>query len=159
MRESVFFEVRLRRFDVWQLSVGVVAALAIAAVTAWAVAMFDTQQESGRALVVGLAAVLALSTVAVALSLARIEGGVLACRDGVWSFAPQVGAVRAGALEVAIDLGAFLLLRVGDRRRASAWLPVQRRGLESEWHALRCAVYSPPPVAGDSPTASSLTSE
>ena len=22
------------------------------------------------------------------------------------------------------------------------WLPVQRRGLESQWHALRCAVYS-----------------
>ena len=49
--------------------------------------------------------------------------------------------------------GAFMLLVLtrlhGSNRLARRWLPVQRRGLEADWHALRCAVYSPPPVAPD----------
>lgn len=159
MRDSVFFEVRLRRFDVWRAAVYGVAAVAIAAVAAWAAAMVDSQSGSGRALVVAFASALALATVAVALSLARVEGGVLACRDGVWTFAPDLGLARAGRLEVAIDLGAFLLLRLGDRPRGSVWLPAQRRGLEAEWHALRCAVYSPPRVAPGSPATPPLTPE
>ncbi len=52
------------------------------------------------------------------------------------------------AVAVAVDLGSFLLLTLagtGDgERRSRRWLPVQRRGLENDWHALRCAVYSPP---------------
>ena len=159
MRESVFFEVRLRRFDVWRVAVGVVAAVAVAAVAAWAVAMPDLPSSSPRAAVVALAVALGAATVAVAVSLARIEGGLLVCRAGVWSFACDAGPIRTGALEVAIDLGAFLLLRLCERRRTSIWLPVQRRGLESQWHALRCALYSPPPVAGAAPAASPRTAE
>ncbi len=159
MRESVFFEVSVRRFDLWQAVVGIVAAIAIAAVTAWAVSMLDTQSTSGRAAVVALAVVLGAGTIAVAMSLARRKGGVLACRDGIWTFSSTAGTTGTGALRVAIDLGAFLLIRLGDRRRTSLWLPVQRRGLESEWHALRCAVYSPPPAAGGSPAAPASTSE
>jgi hypothetical protein len=57
---------------------------------------------------------------------------------------------------VAIDLGGWLLLRfyaepvrraAGDamrRGRTPAWIAVQRRGLEADWHAIRCTVYSPP---------------
>ncbi len=156
MRQRLLFEARLRHFGVWRFAVGVMAALAIAAAAAWAGAMFDSQSASGRTFVVGLAVVLGLATIAVALSLARVDPGVLACRDGAWTFVADGGAVREGALEVAIDLGAFLLLRLGDRGRTSAWLPVQRLGLEGEWHALRCAVYSPPPVAGAPSTAPPL---
>ena len=159
MRESVNFEVRLRRFAFWQTAVGVVAALGGAAVVAWAVAMFDSQSPAARPFVVGFALVLAAATTAVALSLARVQGGVLALREGAWTFAPYVGPIRSGALEVAIDFGAFLLLRLGASRRTSVWLPVQRGGLEAEWHALRCAVYSPPPAAAGAPKASQLTTE
>jgi hypothetical protein len=159
MRESVFFEVRLRRFGVWRVAVGLVAALAIAVDAAWSVAMFDSQSASGRALVVGVAVLLGVATIAVALSLARVDAGVLACRDGVWTFAADGGAVRAGALAVAIDLGPFLLLRLGDHLRTSVWLPVQRRGLDREWHALRCAAYSPPPAVAGTPSAASLSAE
>jgi len=64
--------------------------------------------------------------------------------------AAQIEAV-AGEVEVALDFGAWMLLRFrpasGVHREGSArWLPVQRRGLESHWHALRCAVYSPRPA-------------
>ena len=62
MRESVFFELRLRRFGVWQGAVWLVAGAAIAAVAAWALTMFDSEQ-SGRALVIAVAAGLSLATI------------------------------------------------------------------------------------------------
>ena len=159
MRESVFFELKLRRFGVWRVAVWLVAGAAIAAVAAWAVAMFASQPESGRALVMAVAAGLSLATIGLAFSLARVEGGLLTCSDGVWTFVPDTGVRRSGTLEVAMDLGAFLLLRLVERRRTIAWLPVQRRGVETQWHALRCAVYSPPPLAAGAPTAPALPSE
>jgi len=60
---------------------------------------------------------------------------------------------------VAVDLGAFLLLRLVEQRRTIVWLPVQRRGVESQWHALRCAAYSPLPLAARAPTVGALPSE
>ena len=159
MRESVFFELRLRRFGVWRVAVWLVAGAAIAAVAAWAVALLDSQPASGRALVMAVAVGLALATIGLALSLARVEGGLLTCSDGVWTFVTDTGARSTGTLEVAMDLGAFLLLRLVERRRTIAWLPVQRRGVATQWHALRCAVYSPPPLAAGAPTAPALPTE
>jgi hypothetical protein len=53
-----------------------------------------------------------------------------------------------GNVAVVIDLGPWMLLRfTADAPPRTTWLPVQRRGLEAQWHALRCAVYSPRPVA------------
>jgi hypothetical protein len=130
-----------------------VSLAATPAMMAWAAAMWESQATAGRALVGAVAAGLSLATVAIAISLGRVERGLLTCRDGVWSFASDTGVCRSGTLEVAMDLGAFLLLRLVDQRRTSAWLPVQRRGLEAQWHGLRCAVYSPPPLAVGSSTA------
>jgi len=151
MRESVFFEASLRRFEVWRGAVVVVGVLAISALTAWAVAMSASGQEPGAMLVVAVAMLLGVVTASAIWSLTRVGSGVLSCRDGIWTFVPDVGVARSGVLEVAIDLGAFLLLRLG-RGGAGLWLPVQRRrGLESQWHALRCAVYAPPAVVDVSP--------
>src|SRR6188508_2331869 len=147
MRERVFFELRLSRFGVWRVAVLLVAGAAIAAVAAWAVAMLDSQPETGRMLVMAVAAGLLLATTGLAISLARVEAGLLTCSDGLWAFAPDRGQRRTGTLEVAVDLGAFLLLRLVEQRRTIVWLPVQRRGVESQWHALRCAAYSPLPLA------------
>jgi hypothetical protein len=159
MRENVFFELRLRRFGVWRVAVWSIAGAAIVAVAAWSAGMWDSQPESGRALVVAVAAGLALLTTGLAFSLARIKAGVLICADGAWSYASDAGLRRCGTLEVAMDLGAFLLLRLVDERRRNTWLPVQRRGLEAKWHALRCAVYSPPPLAAGEPASLALPSE
>ena len=142
MRESVFFEARLRRFGVWRGAVFAIGTAAIAVAVAWAIAMSASASEGGATLVGAAAALLCAATMAAVWSLARVEAGVLSCRDGIWTFAPDVGAPRAGALEVALDLGGFLLLRL-DPERAGPWLPVQRRGLEAHWHALRCAVFAP----------------
>ena len=158
MRESVFFELRLRRFGVWQGAVWLVAGAAIAAVAAWALTMFDSEQ-SGRALVIAVAAGLSLATIALAVSLVLVEGGLLTRSEGVWTFLSDTGARRTGTLEVSMDLGAFMLLRLVERQRTIAWLPVQRRGVETQWHALRCAVYSPPSFSGGAPTAPGFPSE
>jgi hypothetical protein len=142
MRESVFFEAPVRRFGVWRVAVLVVGALAISAVAAWAVAMSASEPEQGATLALAVAAVLGAGTAWVAGSLSRVEGGILSCRDGLWTFVSDGGATCSGTLEVAIDLGAFLLLRL-DAAGGGPWLPVQRGGLERQWHALRCAVYAP----------------
>jgi len=159
MRESVFFELRLRRFGVWRVAVWLVDGAAMAAVAAWTVAMLDSQPESGRVLVMAVAAGLLLATTGLAISLARVEAGLLTCSDGLWAFAPDRGQRRTGTLEVAVDLGAFLLLRLVEQRRTIVWLPVQRRGVESQWHALRCAAYSPLPLAARAPTVGAVPSE
>ena len=55
-------------------------------------------------------------------------------------------------LSVAVDLGNWMLLRLlpahGASARRTIWLPVQRRGMQTQWHALRCAVHSPRPATG-----------
>ena len=149
MRENPPFEVRLRRFDVWRAAIALVAIGAVAAVSAWAWATAAARAGESIAWVFAVAAALAAATIAAALSLARVPGGVLACRDGVWSFAPDTGPAVAGPLTVALDCGAFFLLRIG-RGRDRVWLPVQRRGLERDWHSLRCALYSSPRPAATS---------
>jgi len=123
------------------------------------VTTFDSQPQSGRTLVVGVAVGLSLAVIALGLSLARVEGGLLTCSDGIWAFVPDTGVRRTGTVEVAIELGSFLLLRLVEQRRTGVWLPVQRRGVEGQWHALRCAVYSPPPLAAGASTAPALPSE
>jgi hypothetical protein len=61
---------------------------------------------------------------------------------------PSDGATESGPwrAQVALDWGSFMLLRLDspeapDRWRVR-WLPVQQRGLQPEWHALRCALHS-----------------
>ena len=147
MRESPPFEVRLHRFATWRAAVATVALAAVAASCAWAWSTASTGDTDGVAWLVATALVLALATLAVALSLARVPPGVLACRDGRWTFTADSGRTVAGALTVALDCGAFFLLRIDGAAHARVWLPVQQRGLEREWHALRCALYAPARMA------------
>jgi hypothetical protein len=83
--------------------------------------------------------------------------------DGVdwWLRRPTDGGEpRVGKVAVALDLDRWLLLRfradgldglaAGPRTQ---WLALQRREHPAEWHALRCALYSPAvlPVAPEGP--------
>jgi hypothetical protein len=156
MRESGNFEVRLRRFEVWRWAVAAVALAAGATLLTWAWLTLASRAGDDVVLAALATTVLAIVTIAAAVSLARANAGVLACRDGQWSFLPDAGPNRSGPLTVAIDWGSFLLLRIDSGRRAQLWLPVQRRGLEREWHALRCAVYSPPRAVANSATVVAL---
>ncbi len=129
-----------------------VAGAAIAAVATWGGLALATR-SSDSALIAAVAAAMACASALLARSLARVEPGTLACADGAWTFAIDRGGVErteSGALAVALDLGSFVLLSLtrteASHRPARRWLPVQRRGLEGDWHALRCALYSPPPA-------------
>ena len=80
--------------------------------------------------------------------------------DGVdWWLAAPVDAAepRVGKVAVALDLDRWLLLRFradglevpapGPRTR---WLALRRHEHPAEWHALRCALYSPAASSGAS---------
>jgi hypothetical protein len=85
----------------------------------------------------------ALLMLACAVSLWRVPAQSLRWDGGVW----QLDGVP-GELKAAIDLGPWMLLNfTPEMSGGTSWLPIQRRGLETQWHALRCAVYSPRPVA------------
>jgi hypothetical protein len=165
MRERPSCAVELRCFGVWRWAVALVAATAMAAMAAWA-GLALANHSSDSAAIAAVATALAGLSLWLAASLARVDGGTLACVDGCWTFAYKrrgVDRIEAGALAVALDLGSFLLLTLtrtaGPRRLARRWLPVQRRGLEADWHALRCAVYSPPPATPDAVAANELLTE
>jgi hypothetical protein len=99
-------------------------------------------------------ALAALASLGLAASLWRQPAVRLRWDGSAWAAAPAAdpAAERPGRLDVAIDLGSFLLLRfvpAGETGPAAArWIPVGRAGLEHEWHAFRCAVHSPAPPAG-----------
>jgi hypothetical protein len=141
----------IQRFGVWRLAVGIVGAATICTLWSWVVLAPWGQLMAAR-IAVGLVGLLIL---ALTVSLWRMPSGTLRWSGASWSFArlaesPATPVV--GEVDVAIDLGAFLLLRFASPdargRRAVRWLAVQRRGLEREWHSFRCAVYSPRPAPG-----------
>ncbi len=165
MRERPSCAVELRNFSVWRAAVLGVALTAIATLAAWA-GLALANPVSGSVLVAVAAAALAVASAVAAVSLMRVEPGTLSSVDGAWSYTVRrdgAERIESGVLSVALDLGSFMLLTLVHvdlpHRRARRWLPVQRRGLESGWHALRCAVYSPPPVTPDRAAASGPLSE
>ena len=157
MRESLTVEVDVRRFRAWRIAVILVASAAAASLATWA---FSRQGMSLAASWL-VAALGAAGSAWVARSLTDVAGGRLRGAGGGWSFSPGASdgvvgtAVDDGAdaveLEVAMDLGSFMLLRLspapGAAGRRVRWLPVERAGIESRWQALRCAVYAPRPAA------------
>ena len=148
MRASPPIEVALTRFGLWRAGVLLAAFVTVAAVGAWLMLGHD---QLGSAFSI-LSLVVTLAVVAAAASAARVKPTRLTWNGSGWQLSRsgvgQETPVR-GEVSVAIDLGVWMLLRFvagsRGRRRCVVWLPVQRRGLEAQWHALRCAVCSPQP--------------
>ena len=142
--------ITVARFRAWRAGVAVVALAGLAVLGAWLVASPLGELAWVRAGV----ALAAIAIVALALSLWR-QPVVRLRWDGVsWTVAAAAGEGQEvpGRMDLAIDLGSFLLLRFRPAGRsgpaAVRWIPVDRTGLEQEWHAFRCAVHSPQPVPG-----------
>ena len=135
MRASPACQVSLRRFGVWRAAVAALTLMAVLAMAAWI-----AQSPAPISTTLMTSAVLAsVACAALAASLWRTPQASLRWDGRLWHL-----DATPGALHVMIDLGPWMLLRFtpegGGRAR---WLPVQRAGLEAQWHALRCAVYSP----------------
>jgi hypothetical protein len=55
----------------------------------------------------------------------------------------STGAPRLGQIDCMVAGQDWLLLRHGGPDIPSAWIPVSRHAHAAQWHALRCAVFSP----------------
>jgi hypothetical protein len=144
MRASPAFQLEIQRHGAWRIAIGVVLLLAATAAAAW---WLGDDGSRPRELALPMA-VLAAATIAAGAGLMRQRPMSLHWDGQRWLLAPAAmnGVEPApGNLAIALDLGSWMLLKfehdsTTNRRRVS-WLPVQRRGLEMHWHALRCAVY------------------
>ena len=141
--------ITVARFGAWRAAVAALALAALASLGAWVLASPLGEGDWVRAGV----ALASIATLALAASLWRQPVVDLRWDGLAWAVAVPAGAPQvAGRLEIAIDLGSFLLLRFTPAGRfgpaAVRWIPVGRSGLEPQWHAFRCAVHSPQPTAG-----------
>jgi hypothetical protein len=137
------------RFGCWRGALGALAVGAGAVTATWIVASAG-QRPAALLLAVALLALVLLGAAMLGLRIRpfelRWDGARWWCACG----APRAAEPRSGEVQVALDLGSWLLLRFVDeapaQRRRTSWLPLQRRGLEAHWHALRCAVHAPRPA-------------
>jgi len=153
MRGAPPCEIAVGRSRGWSVAVVLVAVAGIGAMAVW---LASSPLGEGAWARVGVAAG-ALAVIVLAESLLRSVALVVrwdGTRCSLGSSVVSAIAPVSGDLLVALDLGSFLLLRFLPEGRSGAravrWIPVERRGLEREWHAFRCAVYSPRPAAGAS---------
>jgi hypothetical protein len=150
MRAAPAVSLTVRPSPHWQAALALLAAAAVASTVLWAWRRGDA--ASGGA----AAAVAALALHALRAARRRPALGLRWDGQSWWLSETAAAAAgeepREGELELALDLGSWLLLRFRPhdpaRRKARwRWLPLQRAGLEADWHALRCALYSPRPAA------------
>ena len=158
MRAAPDIHVCVTRFGAWRAAVSVIGLFAAAAIVAWVTQHMRALPWPAAAGQFAVGGVALVATLWLTAGLARVSAfqlrwdglswyfnrGGLTFTDGATAD-PQVGELR-----IAIDLGAWVLLRfTPDAPSGGAhtrWLPLQRRGLERQWHGLRCALYSPRPV-------------
>ena len=145
-------ELTIGRSRIWRTTLCLIATLTSAVLVAWLVTAPQGELSAVRAGIAG--AVLAI--VMLAASLLRPVRGRLRFTGAQWTLAPHgqkvgPGETIAGRLEVHLDFGSFMLLRFVPHLRGpgctrSCWIPVGKSSAMGDWHALRCAAYSPPPV-------------
>ena len=149
MRTAPALQVSLTRFGIWRAAVLVLTLFGTLALAGWLVG-----QEGLTGVARGVSmAVMAALVCGLGRSLMRLPARRLSWDGQCWALLDLAAGGPepvAGEISVAIDLGPWMLLRFRPitalawrQSMQSIWLPVQRRGIEPQWHALRCAVYSP----------------
>ena len=149
MRAFAASQFTLTRFGLWRAAVLMLTLLATTALAAW-LATREFFDATGVLTLAGIALALWFGVAA-----SRRTPLSLRWDSQRWHLGPAdtVGHEPwTGELNVVVDLGPWMLLRfrpdAQSNQGALRWLPVQRLGLEAQWHTLRCAVYSPRPAAG-----------
>lgn len=148
MHAPAEFQFTVSRFGAWRGGLAVSGMVVWSSAFAWWIA-----SERPWLSVAGVFLLLAcLAATASLASLARMPAFVLRWDGGQWHLTWAAGEPSPGSLRVAIDGGRWLLLHfVPDRaapfRSATRWLPVQRSGLEADWHRLRATLFTAIPVA------------
>jgi hypothetical protein len=156
MRAAPACTIRVTRFGAWNTAVAGLALTALVLIGAW----LANRTPRPQPMHFGAAAWASIVIVVLAWRTCCREPTTLRWDGAVWTLEPcgrpQPLALQRpveGRLQVALDLGPWLLLAfdplAAPSPYARRWLPVQRRGLEAEWHALRCAVHAPVPPAAN----------
>jgi hypothetical protein len=151
MRAAPAFQISLHRFGVWRCGVLLIATLGAAALAAWVFARAPTFELAPAMLATAAGA----GWIWLVASLIRVPAVSLRWDGSSWHLGAsgETGSASPpGELTVAIDLGAWMLLRFepalapSSQRARPVWIPAQRRGVEAQWHGLRCAVYGARPA-------------
>jgi hypothetical protein len=145
MQAASAVQVTVRRFGVWNALLGMISGTTLAVAMAWLVMHHDDPLDGiGMALIFSLLLGL-LGTIA----LVRRQPIVLRWDTQHWQVNdPSRGAVEIEllGLSVVLDLGSWMLLKLHadlpSYHLRNRWIPVQRRGMETHWHSLRCALYA-----------------
>ncbi len=148
MRASPACQVTLERFGWWRAGVGALASVAFAAAATWLISSHE------RMSLWALAWLLALTSLSLCSAFLLLRCPPLSLRWDTqrWNVGPSSAVGDEpwpGQLAVVVDLGYWMLLRfrhdLAATGRSTVWIPVQRAGLSTPWHAFRCAVYSSRP--------------
>lgn len=142
-------QITVDRFGVWRLALLSLTLCVMMALWLWC-----------RYLAIGWAhwvACLAMAglTTALAFQLGKVQPCSLRwdSERWFWGAAAERGhEPHTGQLRVVIDLGAWMLLQLRAEAlptsqahcTSNQWLPVQRAGLQTSWHLLRCLVHASP---------------
>ena len=145
MHASPPFQMIVRHFGIWRAGVTLLVALAATVVAVWALQALDRY----LVWVVVACALLAVSSSMLLAHAWRLRAMTLRWDSQRWQlFAGDAGGreqAPSGSMMVAIDLGAWMLLHFkpdeASMLQCGTWLPVQQRGHQADWHALRCTVY------------------
>jgi hypothetical protein len=137
---------------IWTSAVMLIAVCAASTVWSWSALQVLWPQAWRLAL-----AALGFVALGLGLSLAWQRIVVLRWDGQVWHSSHAAGAEECfnpGFLTVHVDLGSWMLVcwqphqveanRIKApwmRSVAGQWLAIERRGLQGDWHALRCAVF------------------
>lgn len=152
MRASPAFQLTIRRFGVWRCAIAVLLLASVGSLVAFALAEGESTPVAIRAISLAASAAIVLAGV----THMRCQAVSLRWDTQRWNLGPASSVGEEpwpGHLDVCLDLGVWMMLRFkhdltpGGRR--THWIPVQRHGIESAWHALRCAVYSARSAQGD----------
>lgn len=125
----------------WRAVQALLAALAAAAVVAWASAWLADGRPSA---LIALAAALAAGLFAWCRAVPRSV-------DLVWDGAEWRADGMPCAAAVAIDLGRWMLLRLGPAQSPTRWLALAAREAGPRMHLLRAALYCAAAPAASSP--------
>ena len=146
MRASPPIEIAVSRYGWWRGAIAALVLVSAATTLGWLLASVGQIGWGFGA----AAAATTLASIGLASTCLRTPPMTLRWDGQAWHLAAagEAGG-RPGELQVAVDLGPWMLLRFATQadggRRAVVWLPVQRPGLEARWHAVRCAVHAPRP--------------
>jgi hypothetical protein len=157
MRAAPPLRIVLRTSPLAGAGVVALAALAAGVAAAWSCDGFDATRALCLVAALGAGCLAVLCALAM---LARIPERTLDWDARQWRLV-TAGSEEAGEIAVAMDVGSGLLLRfrpLAAPRRAR-WIALSRRGLEAQWHGLRCALYSPRPGAAASDPSTAANSQ